>query len=79
MDKQHREVREKLQRMAPARATEYVAAVGLPPAEAFCIIECDIKGKSCLQVADALFASVEYVKRSRRRGYAKIVDHIKNQ
>ena len=79
MDKQHREIRAKLQSMAPMRATACVTAVGLPTAEEYCIIECDIKGKSCVQVANALYVSVEYVKRNRRRGYAKIADHLKIQ
>lgn len=79
MDPLHRELRTRLQRMAPRRATEYIAAFELKAHEAFCIVECDVKGRSCQQVADALYASPEYVKKCRRNGYGKIIDSVNNQ
>lgn len=77
MNPQHKEIRAKLQSMAPRRAVAYIAALELPSDEAFCIIECDVRKKSRQQVADCLFSSEEYVKRCRRRGYRKIADAVK--
>lgn len=56
--------------MAPQRAIDYIAALDLPGDEAFCIIACDVKQQSRQQVANSLFASVEYVKKRRRNGYS---------
>lgn len=55
--------------MAPQRAIDYIAALDLPGDEAFCIIACDVKQQSRQQVANSLFASVEYVKKRRRDEY----------
>lgn len=79
MDEKHRALRTRLQKMAPRRATEYVAAFELKAHEAFCIVECDVRGRSCQQVADTLHASQEYVKKCRRNGYGKIIDAVNNQ
>lgn len=79
MNTLHRELRARLQKMAPRRAMEYIAAFDLQGNEAFCIVECDVRGKSCQQVADALHVSQEYVKKCRRNGYGKIIDSVKNQ
>ena len=65
--------------MAPQRAVNFIAGLELPGDEAFCIIECDVRGKSRQQVADQLFASQEYVKKCRRRGYRKIADAVKDK
>lgn len=75
----HRAIRAKLQSMAPKRAVSFIAGMELPGDEAYCIIECDVRGKSRQQVADRLFASQEYVKKCRRRGYRKIADAINNK
>lgn len=37
--------------MAPRRAVEYILSLELPPEEAACIIERDVRRKSCVQVA----------------------------
>lgn len=37
--------------MAPKRTVAYVLSFELPPSEAACIIECDVRQKSCVQVA----------------------------
>ena len=79
MNPTHRAIRAKLQSMAPQRAVSFIAGLELPEDEAFCIIECDVRGKSRQQVADRLFASQEYVKKCRRRGYRKIADAINNK
>lgn len=78
MNTNYRDIRAKLRSMAPQRAIDYIAALDLPEDEAFCIIACDVKQQSRQQVANRLFASVEYVKKRRRNGYQKIADHIKN-
>lgn len=78
MNTTYRDIRAKLRSMAPQRAIDYIAALDLPGDEAFCIIACDVKQQSRQQVANRLFASVEYVKKRRRNGYQKIADHIKN-
>lgn len=72
MDKNHRALRQRLQKMPPKQAVAYVLEFDLPPQEAFCIVECDIKKRSCVEVGQRLFVSPETVKRRRRSGYAKI-------
>lgn len=72
MNTNYRDIRAKLRSMAPQRAIDYIAALDLPEDEAFCIIACDVKQQSRQQVANRLFASVEYVKKRRRNGYQKI-------
>lgn len=69
MNTTYRDIRAKLRSMSPQRAIDYIAALELPGDEAFCIIACDVKQQSRQQVANRLFASVEYVKRCRRNGY----------
>lgn len=78
MDSQHKAIRAKLTSMAPKRAVEYILSFELPPDEAICIIECDVRGKSRVEVAETLHVSPEYVKTRRRRAYSKIADGIKN-
>lgn len=65
--------------MAPQRAVSFITGLELPGDEAYCIIECDVRGKSRQQVADRLFASQEYVKKCRRRGYRKIADAVNSK
>lgn len=78
MNSTHREIRAKLQSMAPQRAVAYIAALELPSDEAFFLIECDVKGKSYAQLCAQNFVTPEYINRRRRRAYGKIADHIKN-
>ena len=78
MDKQHRAIRAQLSSMAPKRAVAYILSFELPPDEAYCLIECDVRGKSRVEVAETLHVSPEYVKTRRRRAYSKIADGIKN-
>ena len=66
-----------LQGMSPKRAMAFVYSFDLLPQEAFCIVACDIRRNSCVQVAQKLFVSEETVTRRRRAGYKKIWDGIK--
>lgn len=76
MNAQHREIRARLSRMAPQRAVDYVKAFDLPPMEEACIIECDVRGRSCVDVAMDMFVSPDTIKNCRRRAYGKIADGI---
>lgn len=60
--------------MAPQRAISYVLSFDLPPDETACIIECDVRGKSCAQVGFGLNLSPDTIKKYRRRAYHKIAD-----
>lgn len=60
--------------MAPRRAVEYILSFELPQDEAACIIECDVRRKSCVQVADMLHVSIDGLAKMRRRAYAKIAN-----
>lgn len=78
MEARHREIRAEIGKMSPRRARAYILGFELPPYEAICLIECDVKGKSCVQVAEQLHVSPEFVKKTRRRAFAKIADEINN-
>lgn len=78
MDSQHKRIRAQLSSMAPKRAVAYILSFELPPDEAYCLIECDVRGKSRVEVAETLHVSPEYVKTRRHRAYSKIADGIKN-
>lgn len=60
--------------MAPTRAVAYILSLELPADEAACIIECDVRRKSCVQVAQSLHLSVDGLAKLRRRAYKKIAD-----
>lgn len=64
--------------MASRRAKEYISGFELQPYEAVCIIEREVNGKSCVQIAEQLGASVEFVKKKRRIAFSKIADQINN-
>lgn len=76
MDTQHKAIRALLSSMAPARAEEAVRRVGLPPDEESAVLAVDVHGRSCLQVAEQLYVSVDTVKRLRRSAYQKLQDEI---
>ena len=76
MNATHREIRAKLRSMSPQRAIDYVSALELPGDEAFCVIECDVRRKSCVQVAARLYVSVDGLYKIRRRAYDKIADSL---
>ena len=60
--------------MAPTRAVAYILSLELPADEAACIIECDVRGRSCVQVAQMLHLSVDGLAKLRRKAYRKIAD-----
>lgn len=78
MNVNHRAIRSMLSTMSPNRAIEYVKAFNLPLEEELCIIEADIRRKSLVEISLARNASVDTIKRCRRRGYCKIHDEISN-
>lgn len=78
MNSQHKAVRALLGGMAPKRAVLYVRSFELPEDEAFCIINCDIRKKSCVQTAMEINLSPDTVKKKRRSAYSKISDAINN-
>ena len=78
MDTQHKAIRAQLSSMAPRRAVAYIRSFELPPDEMACLVECDVYGKSYAQVSEQMHVSPEYVKKRRRRAFAKIADEINN-
>ena len=76
MNSQHKQIRAKLSAMAPKRAVAYVLSFELPADEAACIIECDVRQKSCVQVAMERSLSVDAVKKYRRRAYRKMASEV---
>ena len=74
MDTQHREIRAQLSAMALRRAIAYSRPFDLPPDEAASLIECDVRGQSCVQAAELLHLSVDGIAKLRRRAYRKIAD-----
>lgn len=68
------EIRAQLSAMAPRRAIAYIRSFDLPPDEAASLIECDVRGRSCVQAAELLHLSVDGLAKLRRRAYRKIAD-----
>ena len=62
---------------ARKRAVAYILSLELPADEAACITECDVRGRSCVQVAQALHLSVDGLAKLRRRAYKKIASEQK--
>lgn len=79
MDSYHKQIRRRLQSMSPKRAIAYVMSVQLPPDEAACVIECDVKRKSYCETALLLNVSPETVKRCRKRAYQKFADEERSR
>ena len=77
MKQEHREIRAMLQGMAPKRAIAWIQSFELPPHETFCLSECDVRGKSCVEAAFSLHVSPETVKKYRRQAYRKMADGMK--
>ena len=78
VNQQHREIRAMLGEMAPKRAIAYIREQELPEDEERCLIECDVRQKSHIEVGELLRVSPEVVKRRRRSAFAKIADGINN-
>lgn len=78
MDNQHKEIRKRLSTMAPKRAKEYIFGFELQPYEAACLVECEVNGKSTVEVSQQLNVSPEFVKKKRRSAFSKIADQVNN-
>lgn len=72
MDQRSRDLRAKLRSMAPAVSIPYIKSFQLPEEEERVLIECDARGRSVTQVAQAMRLSPETVSRRRRRALRKI-------
>ena len=62
--------------MAPKRAVAYILSFELPADEASCLIECDVRRRSCVQVAFEMNLSPDTVKKYRRKAYRKIASEV---
>lgn len=76
MNERHRAIRALLTSMSPRRAVWYIKAFELPQDEETAIIECDVRRKSCVQVAEKLHVAPDTVKRYRQRAYRKIASEL---
>ena len=76
MDNRSKAVRRMLRGMAPSRSIPYIQSFQLPEEEELALIECDAKGKSVQQVAQAHALSVETVQRRRRAALGKIAKEV---
>ena len=57
-----------LQTMPPRRAAAYIRSFGLPEEEEMFLLECDVRGKSYVQVARERNTSPECIKRRPKGG-----------
>lgn len=76
MNSERRAIRALLSTMAPKRAIGYIQSFELPYEEEACLIECDVRKKSYVQISELLHLSPEAVKNRRRRAFDKIVDQL---
>lgn len=74
MNAQHKHIRAQLVSMSPRRAVAYIQSFDLPPDEMACLVECDVRGRSLVQVAAQLHMSVDGLAKLRRRAYRKLAD-----
>lgn len=72
MDDRTMAVRHMLRSMCPAASIPYIQTFQLPAEEELVLIECDARGKSVQQVAQAMSLSPETVWRRHRAGLLKI-------
>ena len=54
--------------MSQKRAISYISAFELNPEEELYLIECDVRRKSCVEIADKYHTTVEVVKRRKVGG-----------
>lgn len=74
MDDRTHAVRHMLRAMCPSASIPYIQSFQLPKEEELVLIECDARGKSVQQVAQAMNLSPETVWRRRRSGLFKIAE-----
>lgn len=79
MNIQHKAIRALISTMAPKRAISYITSFELPQDEEICLIECDVRKKSYIQVSMDLHVSPECVKKRRQKAFAKIADAIHHE
>lgn len=79
MNGQHRIIRAHLSSMSPRRAVEYVRSFQLRPDEEAVLVECDVRGMSCIQAEEKLHLTLEAIKRRRKSAYSKIADEINHR
>lgn len=72
MDARSRAVRAMLRSMAPADSIPFIQSFQLPADEERVLIECDARGKSVEQVAQAMCLSPETIWRRRQRALRKV-------
>lgn len=72
MDQRSRAVRARLRGMAPAASIPYIQSFQLPEEEEQVLIECDARGRSVQQVAQAMRLSPETIWRRRQRALRKL-------
>ena len=72
MDSAVKMIRERISKMPPKEAIEYIKSFELPEEEELFIIERDVRRKSIVSISDKNAVSVETVSRRRHDGYAKI-------
>jgi DNA-directed RNA polymerase specialized sigma24 family protein len=53
-------------------AIRYIKSFDLPPDEEYCLIECEVRKRSRLEVASALPSSVETVDHRRHSAFGKL-------
>lgn len=78
MNSEHKALRAMLSGMAPKRAEAYIRSFELPSDEEYCILQIDVRRQSYTQVSGQMNVSPEYIKKCRRRAYAKIADGVKH-
>ena len=78
MNSQHKAIRSLLTTMAPRRAIEYIRSFELPEEEELFLIECDVRRKSYVKVADDNHTTPEVIKRRKNSAYSHIADQINN-
>lgn len=74
---QQKQIRSAIKNMSPQRAIDYVKSFGLRPTEESSIIECDVYGKSIVQLSIELSVSVETINLTRKQAYSKIMDAVR--
>lgn len=79
MNERHKAIRANLTSMAPKRAVEYIKAFELPEDEERYLIDCDVRGKSHVEVGMEYNVSPDWVKKKRQRAYLKIADALSNR
>lgn len=76
MNSRHKTIRAMISVMCPERAIDYIKAFDLPDDEEKCLIEREVRRRSCIQIAQKFNMSEEQVKRARQRAFVKMADKL---